>query len=1251
MQAIKNIQQRSYKIYPTLFPKAYDTEEDLKKTRDWIDENNINPYRSGDVVFGSPQVVSDFIIRMPINDFLKLTTTTDEQIENIKLRGPAYSLRRSRTEEGGVFKEDVSFRFDPAEMDENPSRTIATFLAIDPDGKVIGHEGRHRSALALQDGAQTIPVNIQIGYNTESRAAFESIAEKMFKETGDIPRTLKDYGIDIFKPQSFSGLEARKNYEFDTNNYESAAIIGDGQAALAVAQGQDTPGIMKPEDSDMLMEVPPEKGSKPPPSDPNQNRQFTLMDENWFENQFRNFKLNIVNNFDPAFTVENTIKSQFGPEAIEGKRITDETDLYHGKVKTGVEKFERQAETLIKFIVDNGYTIDQYNKFIYNLHAPERNEYINSLREPGQPGSVKYKDRGSGIKTEDAVKYLKRNGVIYEDGKARAVAAKGKILMEAYNKYHKPIIDNTIKLYRDNGLVDQENLADWKDRYDYYVPLAGFAADTLKKGSSPSSKGNGSISQAFSVSGAEVKRAKGRTSQADFALEQTLGRASAAVIRSEKNNIVTKLANLAREFPNADVWEVKGKNKFMAAKPQWDGQKAIFSFKEDGKEKVVIIRNERLAKGMAGWDTDTSGRIMSTVASVTRGLAMVNTVLDPEFMITNFARDFQAAGLNLAAEQELVGGRAEGLKILEEKFGFRSVFKNMGVLKRGETFKEMSAEDKKYYDAFKESGAETGYVVPPTIEKIQSDLNNMADMYKGTFKGNAKKALRSVYKPIEIANTVVENGARFTAFRSAIELQGGIDNVTPEQIKKAAILAKNLTINFNRKGIQGNGLNAMYMFFNASVQGSVNFFRGYGPGGVSQRKLKLAGGLVSIGFISTLYNLMSSPEDEDGMLIYQKYPDYKKKTNYLIMLATPEIDFKDGELSFERKDSTEVVNFNGKPVAVTIPLPYGFNVFHNLGRTMAELMYTNSVEGSNITSLENAAVELADVMTGSFSPIGIAETKEKGFGSIFPKALKTGTPTIAKPIVELSMNENWFGAPIYPEQFPGDYTPKSKLRKRSDSEWIAAVTSFMNDVTGGNDYYAGQVDLSPQTIGYLVAYGTGGIGRTIGRSSQLVVDGAKEIAERGFGEGQGAVRTRELNQIPFVRRLLAVPEDHVTSRLFYDAVVDVESYSQNYLRNEQDPNVSVEDLNKIYNARPNLFDLSDTIPLSAKADRAEVVSEKESSLKIIKNLRKEMMDNEEYKKSNPRFYYKEQERIEDEILAEMKVFIKSYNAAIAKDKK
>jgi hypothetical protein len=1229
IEEIKNIQRNSYKIQPKLFEDKIP--EDFPR---------INPFRKGEDRLGSPQVVSNFVIRMPIDDYLKLTTASDINIETIRERGPSYSTID--------FDAEPSARFDPEE--QLKSQTV--FLSVDQSGRVVSHEGRHRSALAQKDGAQTIPVNIKLGEFEESREAFESIAERKFKADGEVPQSLKDYGIDILKPENFGNAGVRTGYEFDTNNYNSAPVIGEGQEALAVAQGPDTMSPQKPEDSDMLLEVPPSKGSKPPPSDPKQNRQFSLGDENFFQRRFRNFKLNIVNNFDPVFTIENAIKSEFGPESISGRRVTDETDLYHGRVKTGVEKFERKAEKLIKFITDNGYTIKQYNEFIYNLHAPERNEYINTLREPGKPGSVKYKDRGSGIKTDDAIKYLKRNGVIYENGQARAVANKGKILLEAYNELHKPIINDTIKLYEDNGLVDQENLADWKSRYKYYVPLAGFAADTLAKGSEPSSSGTGSVSKAFSVSGSEVKQAKGRISKADFALEQTLARASAAVIRSEKNIIVKKLADLAREFPNDDVWQVRGKNKFMAAKPQWDGEKAIISFKEDGKEKVVILKDERLARGLAGWDTDTSNALFNGLAKVTRGLAMVNTVLDPEFMITNFLRDFQTAGFNLAAEQELKGGRAENLKILEEKFGFKSVIKNMKILKRGETRKEMNAEDQQYYDAFKDSGAETGYVVPPTIEKIQSDLNNMAEMYKGTFKGNTKKAIQSVYKPIEVANTVVENATRFTAFKAALELQGGINKVTPEQIKKAAILAKNLTINFNRKGVKGNGLNAAYMFFNASIQGSVNFFRGYGPGGLSKRKMKLAGGLTSIGFFTTLYNLLSSPEDEDGMLYYEKFPEYKHKSNYVIMLSTPDVDLKNGELEFKRRDSTEVVNLNGKPLAVTIPLPYGFNVFHNFGRVMAELLYTQlNDDGREITNVVEAAIDVADAMLGSFSPIGIAETRSKGFGSILDKTIKTGLPTIAKPAAELALNENWFGAPIRPEQFPGDYRPKALLRKKNDSEAIAAITEFMNNISGGNKYLQGDIDISPQTIAYLVAYGTGGLGRTAGRTGQLVFDGVAEIAERGFGQGQGAVRKRELNQIPFIRRLLAVPEDHVTSKIYYDAKIDIESYAQAYLRNQNDPSVDMKVAFDMYDARPNALSLSDTIPLSDPRTRAKVNAPIERVNKNLKALNENLAANEQFKKINPKFYYEQQEKIEEEILKEQKRFIKIYNEAIKADKK
>jgi hypothetical protein len=38
--------------------------------------------------------------------------------------------------------------------------------------------------------------------------------------------------------------------------------------------------------------------------------------------------------------------------------------------------------------------------------------------------------------------------------------------------------------------------------------------------------------------------------------------------------------------------------------------------------------------------------------------------------------------------------------------------------------------------------------------------------------------------------------------------------------KQAASLAKNVTVNFNRKGTAGPLINSLYLFFNASMQGN-----------------------------------------------------------------------------------------------------------------------------------------------------------------------------------------------------------------------------------------------------------------------------------------------------------------------------------------------------------------------------------------------------------------------------------------------
>jgi hypothetical protein len=76
--------------------------------------------------------------------------------------------------------------------------------------------------------------------------------------------------------------------------------------------------------------------------------------------------------------------------------------------------------------------------------------------------------------------------------------------------------------------------------------------------------------------------------------------------------------------------------------------------------------------------------------------------------------------------------------------------------------------------------------------------------------------LRSVGKFISDANEMVESAVRLSAF---IELQKeGISE------KKAAEAAKNLTVDFNRKGDLGSLLNSLYLFANAGIQGSYRIF-------------------------------------------------------------------------------------------------------------------------------------------------------------------------------------------------------------------------------------------------------------------------------------------------------------------------------------------------------------------------------------------------------------------------------------------
>jgi len=171
-------------------PRLFIYKKSNRKYPDIVDEKG-NKYDG--VLFKT-----SFVKRIPIDDYLKLTTPSDKAIKNI--------TTTPRIKSYGNF--DVKKATD--------KNSIGPFLQIDEAGKVVGHEGRTRAILAKQAGAKTMPVEIKLQRYSKNKKDFEEIAQKFHDKTKKLPEDLKDLDITKLKPQSFKG-EVRKDYTYKIN--------------------------------------------------------------------------------------------------------------------------------------------------------------------------------------------------------------------------------------------------------------------------------------------------------------------------------------------------------------------------------------------------------------------------------------------------------------------------------------------------------------------------------------------------------------------------------------------------------------------------------------------------------------------------------------------------------------------------------------------------------------------------------------------------------------------------------------------------------------------------------------------------------------------------------------------------------------------------------------------------------------------------------------------------------------------------
>jgi hypothetical protein len=827
-----------------------------------------------------------------------------------------------------------------------------------------------------------------------------------------------------------------------------------------------------------------------------------------------------------------------------------------GKIGIEVKDFQENVQKpYAKKIADSGIPIEELDEFLTFRHAVERNNRI-QLRDPSRnvetnpgSGSLKTGERLSNFYVKQIME--NRYGYEWDDASESWVGGndRGKKLMDLAADAD-GIVNSTIDRMIQGGLLSKDNAEALRGLYKYYAPLKGKAqeddfADFVAVGSGLSTKGK------------EYKIALGRESASESPLGHIMLNAERTIARSVKNeSFGQKLVKLIKDNPNSDFWNVYsssdprfkqavdthytyiGKESGMQGQrypdiPKGMDRKDFVKYvvikqdglakfdgdligAKDGEEFFVELKDERLRRAILSVNASEADNLIRKFSMVNRFLSMMNTSLNPEFVVGNFSRDLQTAIYNIVGEQTMQGGKIKDVKRITRRV-LKDVIPSMGIVYKGmrrynmkdgtlrSNITGISEADYLDFREFMESGAKADwFYTRPAEEQVQT-IQSMVDMANGTFTGNFRKGYEGVMNFVEDANGSVENAVRFAAFKAARDelLNSGVDRA--EAVATASTLAKNLTVNFNRKGMQGDLLNALYLFYNASVQGTMNFARGlnvFDPGS-SRTKQAMVASMIGFGALMAARGEEESEENPDsGRSYYSEIPDYIKERNIVIMAEPSEAPKKGASNIYLDKNGKEYAN--KAQYYYTIPLPYGYNVFHVAGVKLFEMK-------NDTISVEKASGDLLSAFLGSFSPIGF-----------FP------LPTITQPFWELAKNENYFGSPIYKENFPtGVQSPASQLAMSSTRTPFKNAAKILNSLTGGNEYESGYMDVSPDALEHIAEFALGGAG-TFGLRSMNAFE--KWMAGEEL----------ESREVPFLRRVMGEPDKNIAVADYYDRKVKLE---------------------------------------------------------------------------------------------------------------
>lgn len=810
-----------------------------------------------------------------------------------------------------------------------------------------------------------------------------------------------------------------------------------------------------------------------------------LKDQNWLKKFVQAFQNKMIRVKD----VQEQMEGALGIKILKEANVALKFELLVGKTINIIEDKQKEIfdksnkESWANRAKKDGVDIDQLGTYMYALHAEERNlanatereenfkkevdalnekiknaetqslktRYENELKKliSGQ-GKVKLlKEAGSGMTNEQAQEIIDN---VEKSGKKELF---DKYASEFRDKVIKPSLDDKLKY----GLIDQELYDKLQTQYKNYVPLQVVEKAMTKRA--------GGAGAGASVKGRDIFKAKGsdlyKYTDRYNPIFSSMFEYQNTVARGERNQAAQALINLAELDEKNEVFEVhkpkytaildsNGDIKYMLPTTSQKLINDSVELKVDGKPVYVEIKDKAMRDALQSQGIQRGIRGLYIVNSWIRSTA---TLWNPNFLGTNFLRDYQSALINIQSEIKDLDIKNVTGKIANPK-NLKSAGQGIIQDSKGNYDSEWAKLAKEYRD----SGGKVSWFQKETLEEYVDSLRkDIEKINKGEKMYTA--ALNKLGNTLMLAQSVVEQSVRLSTFKALKD--AGVST------EEAARAAKNITVNFENKGTWGGLMDSLYLFATAGLSGTVRMATSLSK---SKTARTIAGGMFAYGILEAALNSHLGGDDDDD----EKIDDGIKERNFV--LVNP-------------KDS--------KQEPLLLPMAYGLNVFKYAGNLTYDVA-TGRKDATDATS------KMFMTIYNQISPL-------QG-----PTLSQAVAPTAFDPFVQQSENKNFFGAPIKPEQPKfGAKKKESDLyfeSVRPGSLWTAKK---LNEWTGGSAMEKGYVDISPEILDHYYDALGGGTGKFISDVGYTGKIAAKEVVESIHGKEMKDKDEFSLRRLPFVK--------------------------------------------------------------------------------------------------------------------------------------